>query len=97
MGIAWPITIALVLALWFNSTCKGENNKKGVGQMNRGPKCVITRVCFVGSVSYTEPWYIPELYNLITDESWNADSVPIEAAAFWKLQGEILGSMVGEC
>jgi hypothetical protein len=64
-------------------------------------KCVLQLTRTVNGVSYPEPLWIPELWDI----SWSADvgdwalisTHNATKSAFWKLQGEILGSMVGEC
>ena len=83
MGIARPITIALALALWFNSTCKGEN--KGVRAMKKCSVC--NKEMSIHAISGEETCFV----------HGNPDGSQFEREIFWKLQGEILGTMVGEC
>ena len=65
MGIAWPITIALALALWFNrDISKGEGN-----EMDKDPE-------------------LQEVIDRMSED---------DLVRLWKLQGEILGTMVGDC
>lgn len=58
-------------------------------------KCANAIYRTIGNRTYIEPWYIPELWSIWqakSDEEWYAPAM--SSAAFWKLQGDILGSMV---
>lgn len=59
--------------------------------MNSRGRCINTVYYVTDKYIYIQPFYVDVLWPLtdnVSDEVWLAPSIPIEAAEFWKTQGD---------